>query len=231
MESNWQRLAHGWRVARASSASEVFVREFLRLAVRAVPGSMARRLGFCRIYLLAGADPAMTSQWTETGAGLDVSIMTTGCDDHDAGMELLLCFGQALWEKLSDAERRSYWNLLDQEISQAITGEIDEPALEEKRALLASRASAGSRKRLERYGCASFAGTAAEYIHCLWHDVTIRDGADFLPAKQLRRRLELLARWFPPDRGYHLFPTAPRKRDQCARHASNSLFNPPATSA
>jgi hypothetical protein len=26
----------------------------------------------------------------------------------------------------------------------------------------------------------------------------------------LRRRLDLLARWFPPDRGYRLFPPARR---------------------
>jgi hypothetical protein len=35
---------------------------------------------------------------------------------------------------------------------------------------------------------------AAEYVHCLWHDVTIRTGEEYLPAPQLRRRLELLAR-------------------------------------
>jgi hypothetical protein len=62
-----------------------------------------------------------------------------GCDEHDAVMESLLCFGQALWPKLSDAELRAYWTLLDQEISEGITGEIDEQALEQKHALLAGR--------------------------------------------------------------------------------------------
>jgi len=63
---------------------------------------------------------------------------------------------------------------------------------------------------LEIYGAASFAGTAAEYIHCLWHDVTIRSGRDFLPARQLKARLDLLSRWFPPAPGHRLFPQAPR---------------------
>jgi hypothetical protein len=205
MASGWRRLAHGWSVACGPGMSAAFVRDFVRPAVRALPSAMARRLGCCRLFLSSGAGSNVTSQWTETEAGLDVSVMTGGCDEHDAVMELLLCFGQALWSKLSDAELRAYWTLLDQEITEEVTGEIDELALDEKRALLAGR-----RKRLDRYGGASFAGTAAEYVHSLWHDVTIRTGRDYLPAPQLRRRLELLARWFPPDRGYHLFPAKPR---------------------
>src|ERR1019366_8710520 len=87
-----------------------------------------------------------------------------------------------------------------------ISGEMDEQALDAKRLLLADRAHARDPRCLERYGVTSFAATAAEYVHCLWHDVTIRTGEAYLPAPQLRRRLELLARWFPPDRGYALFP-------------------------
>jgi hypothetical protein len=54
-----------------------------------------------------------------------------------------------------------------------VTGEIDEQALEEKRWLLSSAVLARSRNRLLRYAGASFASTAAEYVHCLWHDVTV----------------------------------------------------------
>jgi hypothetical protein len=125
-------------------------------------------------------------------------------------VELLLCLGQALWEKLSDAEIRAYWLLMDEEIRAGIDGEIDEQPLEEKRYLLGSRFHARSPRQLARYGRASFAGTAAEYVHCLWHEVTARTGPNYLPAPQLRRRLELLARWFPPDRGFRLFPAASR---------------------
>ena len=60
---------------------------------------MARRLGHCRISLEI-ADPAVASQWTETEAGLAVSVMTAGSEDHDIAMELLLCLGQALWKRL-----------------------------------------------------------------------------------------------------------------------------------
>ena len=97
------------------------------------------------------------------------------------------------------------------EISTGIEGEIDEQALEEKRSLFESRSHANNVKGLARYGLASFAGTAAEYVHCLWHEVTVRTGPDYLPVAPLRRRLELMARWFPPNRGYRLFPAALRR--------------------
>lgn len=204
MHSGALRLAHRWTLLRHPGLSHALVRDFIRPAVSAVPASMARRLGHCR-FSLKSADPAVASQWTETEAGLEVSVITAESEDHDIAMELLLCLGQALWEKLSDGEIREYWLVLDQEIRAGISGEIDEQALEEKRSLLASRIHARSRRQLARYGRAAFAGTAAEYVHCLWHEVTARPGPDYLPAPQLRRRLELLAGWFPPHRGYRLF--------------------------
>lgn len=210
LQSGTSRLAHGWKLLCTASPSETLLREFIRPAVRAVPLSMACRLGCCRITLSAEADPTVASRWVETDAGLEISVITAGSEDHDIALELLLCLGQALWEKLSDAEIRTYWLLLDEEIRAGIDGEIDEQALEEKRCLLGSRLHARSPRQLVRYGRASFAGTAAEYVHCLWHEVTVRTGPNYLPAPQLRRRLELLARWFPPDRGFRLFPAASR---------------------
>jgi hypothetical protein len=201
-------LAHGWKLTGIRGIPQTLVREFIRPAVHAVPSSMARRLGPCCIALSAEPDTTINSQWTETATGLEISVVITDREHHDTAMDLLVCVGQALWEKLSDAELRAYWLLLSEEIGAGITGEIDEEALDEKRSLLASRSHANNPKRLARYGRASFAGTAAEYVHCLWHDVTTRTGPGYLPAPHLRRRLDLLARSFPPDRGYHLFPTS-----------------------
>ena len=202
------RLAHGWILSCDLGISESLVREFIRPAVRAVPSSMARRLGLCRILLLAEAEAGVTSRWTTTTSGVDVSVTTGQFEEHDIAMEMLVCLGQALWERLSDAELRAYWMVLWDEVNSGIEGEIDEQALDEKRFLFANRSHANRARHLESYGCASFAGTAAEYVHCLWHDVSIRSGANYLPTEPLRRRLELIAGWFPPDRGHRLFPSA-----------------------
>lgn len=199
-------LAHGWRLVEAAQAPAETVREFIRPAMRAVPSSMAHRLGPCRISLLPLGDPAIISQWDESDSGLEVRVTISGLEEHDVAMELLLCLGQALWGRLSAHELRGYWTLLEREICEGVTGEIDEQALEAKRSLATDTAGADRLGRIESYGFASFAGTAAEYIHSLWHNVTVRTGPDHLPAPQLRRRLKLLARWFPADRGYRLFP-------------------------
>jgi len=207
MRSGTLSLAHGWKLIREAETPAALIRDFVRPAVRAVPGSLAQRVGPCRISLPAALDGDAASRWTAAGDVLEVSVATAGVEQHDVAMELLVCLGQAVWEKLSDDEFHNYWTLLREEIGAGIKGEIDEQALEAKRSLFASEVHAGNRRRLTRYGLASFAGTAAEYIHCLWHDVTVRTGSDHLPAPALRRRLELLASWFPPDPGHHLFPT------------------------
>ena len=205
------RLAHGWTLIRGPSLSATLVREFIRPAVRAVPRSMARRLGSCWISVPAEVASGVASRWTITNDGLEVSVTTAGIEEHDVAMELLLCLGQGLWERLSDGELRAYWMLLNDEITLGIKGEIDEQALEEKGSLFESRSHANNVKRLTGYCRASFAGTVAEYVHCLWHEVTVRTGSDYLPVEPLRRRLELMARWFPPNRGYRLFPAALRR--------------------
>jgi hypothetical protein len=193
-------------VAAQGEASVAPIRDFIRAALRAVPSRMAYALGSCRVSLVSSlGNPDLASQWTATDRGVEISLAAADRDEHDVAMEMLLCLGQVLWERLLPNQRKAYWLLLDAEIRAGITGEIDEEALKEKRALMASRFSAASGRLLERYGGSSFAGTAAEYVHCLWHDVEARSGPDYLPARQLRRRLELLSRCFPPDRGYRLF--------------------------
>jgi len=204
------RLAHAWELVERAGFPHAWTREFVRPALRAVPPSLASRLGSCRLTLVPRFDdPARTSQWTFTEGGLDITAAAAG-GGHDVALEILTALGQALWERLTARERAAYWRLLDREILANVTGELDEAALRAKRLLLLDRAHARDAACLAQYGYASFAATAAEYVHCLWHDVTIRTGEDCLPAPQLRRRLELLARCFQPGRGYALFPREAR---------------------
>ena len=88
------RLAHGWTLVRGPSLSAALVREFIRPAVRAVPSSMARRLGSCRISFPVEVASGVASRWTMANGGLEVSVMTAGIEEHDVAMELLLCLGQ-----------------------------------------------------------------------------------------------------------------------------------------
>ncbi len=191
------------------------IEEFLQPAVRALPRKMAARIGPFRITLVARLErAAVTSRWTIDCEQSEIVLATDEVEPHDLAMELLVCAGQLLWEKARPREREAFLGLLAAELDAGVEGEIDEEVLEWKRRLLRLDGSARRSRCLERYTAAAFAHTAAEYVHCLWHDVTAHAGPEHLPAPWLRRRLELFARWFPPDRGYRLFPSgraAPRR--------------------
>jgi len=182
------------------------MREFVEEALRAVPAAMAARVGPVRLALVETLEEGeASSRWTETDEGLEIEVATEETEPHDVALEALVCLGQVLWEKLERSEVEAYLRLIEGEIAQGVRGEIDEEALRQKRRLLRSQAAARSRTRLEIYAQASFAATAAEYVHSLWHDVTVRTGEEHLPADCVRARLELLASWFPPEAGQPLF--------------------------
>jgi hypothetical protein len=189
-----------------SGAPDGTLRDVIAPALDAVPAGLASRLGPCHVLLVVClADPEATSQWTATGTGLEVEVAVAAADPHDLALEAFVCLGQALWESTTPEERAAWLKLLEAEMRENVTGEIDEEALEEKRRLLGSRTLARSPRRLLRYAGVCFASTLAEYIHALWHDVTVRSGPEHLPAEWLRRRLELFERWFPPPAGHRLF--------------------------
>ncbi len=190
-------LAHGWRLENPAQTSADVVREYIRAPARAVPRAMAARLGACRVILLAAGDFA--SRWRVTEGETVIEIAPA--EPHDLGMEFLLCLGQGLWERTRSRERDRWLDLLDAEIHAGVAGEIDEASLDRKRHLLSFRTPEAA----SEYARASFAATTAEYVHSLWHDVSVREGPDHLPPGHLARRLGLFARWFPPDRGYRLF--------------------------
>ncbi|HOK45036.1 MAG TPA: hypothetical protein PLA43_19470 [Bryobacteraceae bacterium] len=189
------------------SGSPETVSEYVRPALDSVPSSLASRLGACVVILRPGLEPPQTvSRWKAGGGRIEVELAAGEAEPHDVALELLLCLGQAVWETLAPEETAAWLKLLDEEIRAKVEGEIDEDALEEKRRLFSSRTLARSSRRLLRYAGAAFAGTLAEYVHALWHDVGVRVGPEHLPPKWLRRRLELFERWFPPEGGRRLFP-------------------------
>lgn len=203
------RLAHGWRLAASPAIPKRLIDEFIRPAVRAVPSEMASQIGVCRLSLVPDLDGSnLSSQWTNIGQQTEISLAVAGRDGHEVALEMLACLGQALWEKLTTDQLKSYWQLLYAEFQAGIDGEIDDEAFAKKRTLLRNHFSARSKRRLQRYTRTSFSETAAEYVHCLWHDVNVISGSEHLPAQQLQRRLQLFSCWFPPDRGYTLYSCA-----------------------
>jgi len=192
----------------------------LREPAEAVPAVIAQRLGKVRVlavpYItcletgdaitrLKPKGEAHTAAWVETPERINLLLACRELDAHDTGFEFLGSVAELLRARLVGSELADYSRLLEEEVRQGVRGEIDEEALNAKSAYLASLTGRRQRAHFERYRDVSFAGTAAEYIHGLWHDVQIRVGPEHLPVAQLRRRMNLMAGLFPPNPGYRVF--------------------------
>ena len=191
--------------------------EAIREALACLPEPLAQRLGHVR-FAMRERDEEVASRWRRNDAGIEVEVNPSETSPHDCALEVLTCLGQALWQSVSAGERRACLELLRREIEAGVEGEIDERALTEKRAILSSRILAASPRCLERYAEASFAGTMAEYVHSLWHEVTVRAGPNYLPSPWLRRRFALFSRWFPAARSGRPGP----RRHSCGGLPRNS---------
>lgn len=200
-------LAHGWRLHAVEPVTAEEAEAVLKEPAAAVPQALAARLGALRIfaapYLACGGDAetianeppegeSHSSLWLET-AGIDLFISFYEADAHDTGFELLAAVGQLAARRTTDEEFASYARLIEAELREGSTGEIDEEALE-------ARESADP-----DYITVSLASTLAEYMHALWHDVEVRHGPEHLAERFLARRFRLLEQFFPPNPGYAVF--------------------------
>jgi hypothetical protein len=213
-------LAHDWELHSAVLLSPAEERTMVREPAHAVPDSVAQRLGKIRLLLVPylaclpegdvvtftkPAGEAHTSVWAEAEGVTRVVLACRELDAHDTGFELLGCIAELLRPHLTEPELAAYDRLLEDELRQGATGEIDEEALRAKTAMAGKGSKRHQREEFEKYRDLSLIETLTEYMHGLWHDVQIRVGPEHLPLPQLRLRMELLARLFPPNDGYQVF--------------------------
>ncbi len=214
------RLAHDWELHSAVTLSPAEDRTMVREPAAAVPAAIAQRIGRLRVLVVpfvacaeAGDFVAWTKPegethsavWVESEERINLVLPCRELDAHDTGFEFLASVAELLRPRLSDEELGRYSRLLEEELQQGVSGEIDEDALAAKQPLTSGHARRLGHERFERYRNVSFVSTAAEYMHGLWHDVQIRVGHEHLPLPQIRRRMTLLAELFPPNPGYRVF--------------------------
>ena len=146
----WLRLAHGWRIDAAGTARDV-IDSFIRPVVRAVPTLLAGRLVRCDISLPVQLEGDAASRWSIADDWIGIEVAREGVDPHDLAIDVLVCVGQVLWEFVTPNERRTWLLALRTEIANHVRGEIDEPAVLQKRNLLSSPATARSRRHMNEY--------------------------------------------------------------------------------
>jgi hypothetical protein len=213
-------LAHGWEIHSLITLTPAEERTMVREPAQAVPASIAERIGPLRVLMvpyiacvesgdvICPSKPkgeTHTAAWVETSERTNLLLACREVDAHDTGFEFLASVAELLRPRLSISEFAAYDELLDEELRQGVRGEIDEESLTAKQALLTIRPWRRSRLQYEPYRDISLVSTVAEYMHGLWHDVQIRVGPEHLPLQQLRRRMTLMSKLFPPNPGYAVF--------------------------
>jgi hypothetical protein len=213
-------LAHGWEIHSTITLTPAEERTMVREPAQAVPASIAQRIGPLRVLMVpyiacvesgdvvCTAKPESethTAAWVETSERTNLLLACREVDAHDTGFEFLASIAELLRPRLGISELAAYDELLDEELRHGVRGEMDEESLTAKQALLAIRPWRRSRLQYEPYRDISLVSTVTEYMHGLWHDVQIRVGPEHLPLPQLRRRLNLMSKLFPPNPGYAVF--------------------------
>ncbi len=214
-------VAHGWELHSAVLLTPAEERTMVREPAQAIPDALAARIGPLRILAVpfiacckSGDSVSFTKPeaethsavWLDGGPRTDLILASREFDAHDTGFEFLATVAQLVLPKMTSQEIDAYSELLNDELQQGVKGEIDQDALDAKEAVLKAREGSAQReKTFLAYRESSLVSTLAEYMHGLWHDVQIRVGPEHLPVPQLRRRMTLLAGFFPPNSGYELF--------------------------
>ena len=214
-------LAHDWELYSAILLSPAEERSMVREPAQAVPNTAAARIGRLRALLVPyiscapegdlvnfskpDSGETHTSVWVEIEGTAHVLLACREMDAHDTGFELLACTAELVRPRLGPSEMGDFEHLLEEELRRGVTGEIDDEAGRAKKALLRRGLRRQSVAEFGKYCEAAWVATLAEYMHGLWHDVQIRVGPEHLPVAELRRRMELMARLFPPNEGYQVF--------------------------
>jgi hypothetical protein len=115
-----------------------------------------------------------------------------------------------LW---AEEVQNKYAELLREELSSGVHGEVDEESWRLKQTLLRRQANTRKETKLFRdYARQSFIDTLTLYLHGICCDIDVETGPRQLPSRYLRKRLSLLATLFPPPAGYAVFPENQQQR-------------------
>lgn len=111
-------------------------------------------------------------------------------------------------EKWSRNAETAYAELIQEELSAGVHGEVDDESWQAKQNLL--RRQSGPVKRgsplFLNYLRQSFVDSLTLYLHGICCDIDVETGPRQLPSRYLRKRLTLLKALYPPPTGFAVFP-------------------------
>jgi hypothetical protein len=142
---------------------------------------------------------------TEKGAALVFAVKGQEVGEyHYRFYQSIAALAGARWD---EEIRKKYFDLLWEEMRAGAHGEVDEESWRLKQSmpteqLVVRRAT----KNFLRYAQQSFVDTLTLYLHGICCDIDLEAGPRQLASRWVRKRLELLQVFFPPPKGYAVFP-------------------------
>jgi len=110
-------------------------------------------------------------------------------------------------DKWSTEAALSYKQIIREELTAGVHGEVDDESWQAKQVLLRRQANLKRESPLfGDYARQSFIDTLTLYLHGICCDIDVETGPRQLPSRYLRKRLNLLKRLYPPPSGYTVFP-------------------------
>lgn len=224
-------LDHAFSYMAAMPVAEEDLKQYIRDPVAALPPSLVASFAKVRLvlvpYLERGAgkeaelvrfDPPPEARLLLAARrfceGVETFIFGIRDEDvadyHHTFFNAMACLAG---DNLQPGPRKAFGQLLREELSASVHGEVDEEGWRLKQTLLRKQTTVRREtKAFHDYAAQSFEDTLTLYLHGICCDFDVETGPRKLPSRYLRKRLELLESLFPPPEGYAVFPDQKRRR-------------------
>ena len=205
--------------------SEEELKEYLEEPVAALPPSIAAALPKIAIFLvpyLEKSDSAEPSEFIAVERPPDNRSSLNS--QVRLGNETVLAFalkGQEvaeyhyrfynrlatlIGENWTEEVESAYSGLIREELNGEVHGEVDEASWRLKQSIRRGKAGRKDSKAFREYARQSFIDTLTLYLHGICCDIDVETGPRQLASRYLRRRLQVIRGFYPPPKGYAVFP-------------------------
>lgn len=160
---------------------------------------------------VVGERPAEGKQsWTSEVSFENEKVLVFALKEQDVAeyhYRLYRRLAALIADKWDPATADAFRTLIKSELEASVHGEVDDDSWRAKQNLLRKTLNATRDSRaLSDYVRQSFIDTLTLYLHGICCDIDVETGPRQLPSRYLRKRLVLLKGFYPPPKGYAVFP-------------------------
>jgi hypothetical protein len=160
---------------------------------------------------VVGERPAEGRQsWASQVSFENETVLVFGLKEQDVAeyhYRLYRRLAALVVDKLPPDSANAFKDLIREELTASVHGEVDDDSWQAKQALLRRQTNLNrDSPAFADYIHQSFIDTLTLYLHGICCDIDVETGPRQLPSRHLRKRLVLLKSMYPPPAGYAVFP-------------------------